>query len=188
MCSAASASDSSGNAFRSSRDMWSAITDTGRDPKGIRATWRRLRACSRRRSASARRCGRARGLELVPDLAHEDVDGAIAVRESAAPHLLEELVPGDDLPPARTRGRRGGGTRWASVPRLAPHVRLHVQRVDLQLLDLDWLAAALVLDADAAAPPRARARQAPSWRTASRGSRPRRSRARAPGRARRRAR
>src|SRR5215211_1684439 len=37
-------------------------------------------------------------LELLPQLAHEDVDGAVAVDHGVAPHPLVHLLPLEDLP------------------------------------------------------------------------------------------
>src|SRR5262245_3728211 len=97
MCCAASATDSSACAVRSSRDMWLAIADTGRDPKGTshrppggRLLGDRFELVADAVAGLDERVRRAEGLQLVPDLADEDVDGAIAVRQPPPPDLLEQ--------------------------------------------------------------------------------------------------
>ena len=98
------------------------------------------------------------GLELVPDLAHEDVHRAVPVREPAAPDLLEELVARDDPPLLQRERVEEAELGRRQLDALATDVGLDVERVDRQLLDLDWLAATLVLHADAATSRRAYAR------------------------------
>src|SRR6478672_11297953 len=45
------------------------------------------------------RVPRCLAVDLVAQLAHEDVDGAVAVPLAPAPQLLEQLVPADDAAP-----------------------------------------------------------------------------------------
>ena len=92
----------------------------------------------------------ARPVDLLAQLADEDVDGAVAPRLAAAPEPLHQLVARDDAAAlARERveeaelGRRQLGA-------LAVDERLHDGRVDAQLLDLDRVAARDLLGADAA--------------------------------------
>ena len=96
-------------------------------------------------------CCRRALVDLVPQTAHEDVHRAVAVRLTAAPDPLQELVTRDDAAPLERErvqelelGRRQLGAR-------AAHERLHLARVDAELLDLDRVAARRVLRPHAAA-------------------------------------
>src|SRR5439155_12602421 len=79
-----------------------------------------------------------------PQAAHEDVDRAVAVRLAPAPHLLQQLVARDHT--AAIKGERVQQLElgWREACALAADERLHLARVDAQLLDLDRLAAALL--------------------------------------------
>ncbi len=84
-------------------------------------------------------------VDLLAQLAHEHVDGAVAVRGAAAPDPLQELVAREDAALVECErvdepelGRRQLGAR-------AVHVGLHVARVEAELLDLDLLAAPRLL-------------------------------------------
>ncbi len=90
-------------------------------------------------------CGRRPRVDLLAQLAHEDVDGAVAVRGPATPDPLQQLVAGEHAAHVERErveqpelGRREVGAR-------AVDVRLHVPRVEAQLLDHDLVAAARVL-------------------------------------------
>src|SRR5215217_6943957 len=136
---AASASRSSAEAVRMSLDMW--LETTAIEGGDLKAR------CAARRGSGLRLL--ADGLELVADavagldegvlglegvdlvaqLADEDVHGAVAMRLAAAPDLLQNFVPGDDAAAVEREcieqtelGRRQLGA-------LPVHVRLHVQRV-----------------------------------------------------------
>ena len=88
-------------------------------------------------------CARREAVDLLAQAADEHVHGAVAMRLAPAPHLLQQLVAGHDAAAVERErveqaelGRRQPGA-------LAVDERLHLARVDPQLLDLDRLAAAL---------------------------------------------
>ena len=90
-------------------------------------------------------------VDLLAQTADEDVDRPVAVRLAAAPELLQQLVTGDDpaaveceLVEEAELGRRQVGAAIVDV-------RLHLERVDPELLDLDRLAARRLLAAQGAA-------------------------------------
>ena len=92
---------------------------------------------------------RRAAVDLVAQPADEDVHGAVAVALAPAPDLLQQLVAGDDAAALERElveqpelGRREPGVA-------ALDVRLHVARVDAELLDLDRVAALLRLRAHA---------------------------------------
>ena len=128
---------------------------------------------------------RGAAVDLLAQLADEDVDRAVAVRGAATPDALQQLVPREHAPLLERErveeaelGRRQLGARPSTYA-------CTFRRVEPQLLDHDLLAAARILRAACpAGRPRRPERRAPSSRTASRGSRRRRSRARGRGRAR----
>ena len=94
-------------------------------------------------------------VDLLPQAADEHVDRAVAMGLAPAPDLLQQLVARDD-PAAIERERVEQlelGRRQAGAD--AVDVRLHLARVDPQLLDLDRLAAALLGRPHAAAGGRA---------------------------------
>ncbi len=79
-------------------------------------------------------------IDLLAQLADEDVDGPVAVALAAAPQLLQQLVSADHAA-ALQRQRVEDAELGRSQPRaLAVDVRLHLLGVDAQLLDLDRLA------------------------------------------------
>ena len=84
-------------------------------------------------------------VDLLAQLADEDVDGAVAVRGAPAPDPLEQLVAGED--PALVERERVDEPELGrrQLRARAVDVRLHVARVEPQLLDLDLLAAARLL-------------------------------------------
>ena len=106
-------------------------------------------------------------VDLVAQLAHEDVDGAVAMALASAPELLEQLVAADDPAALEREGVQQPELGRRQVGALTVEVGLDVERVDAELLDLDRLASLLGLLAptstrrDAAPSPRA-----PSSRTA----------------------
>src|SRR6478609_11835120 len=79
-------------------------------------------------------------VDLLSQTAHEDVDRAIAMRLAAAPDLLQQLVARDDTAAIECERveelELGGRQRRA----LAVDERLHLARIDAQLLDLDRIA------------------------------------------------
>ena len=90
-------------------------------------------------------------VDLLAQLADEDVDGAVAVRGAAAPDPLQQLVAREHAATVERErveepelGRRQLGAG-------AVDVRLDVARVEPELLDLDLVAAARFLRARAAA-------------------------------------
>ena len=104
------------------------------------------------------RVARRDAVDLLAQPADEDVDGAVAVRLAPPPHLLQQLVARDDAAAVERErveqlelGRRQLGAA-------AVDERLHLARVDAQLLDLDRLAAPLLGRAHAAPRRRADAR------------------------------
>ena len=86
-------------------------------------------------------CARRPSLDLVAELAHEDVDGPVAVRLPAAPDLLEQLVARDHPAVLERERVEEPELGWRQLDALAVDVRLDVSRVDPELLDLDRLAA-----------------------------------------------
>ncbi len=76
-------------------------------------------------------------VDLLSQFPHEDVDGAVTVALAPPPELLQELVPAhhpsglarERIQEAKLRGRQPGAC--------STDERLHLARVDPQLLDLD---------------------------------------------------
>src|SRR5436305_14933259 len=89
-------------------------------------------------------------VELLAQLLDEDVDGPVAVRLAPPPEPLEQLVPGDDAPLLERQRVEQAKLGRRQVRAFSCDVRLHVARVDAQLLDLDRITARRLLDADAA--------------------------------------
>src|SRR5436190_18539703 len=90
------------------------------------------------------RVPRRLAVDLLPQPADEDVDGAVAVRLAPAPHLLQQLVAGDDAA-AVERERVQQLELGRRQPRACPVDEcLHFARVDQELLDLDRIAAPLL--------------------------------------------
>jgi signal transduction histidine kinase len=89
-------------------------------------------------------------VDLLAEPAHEDVDRAVAVRLAPAPDLLEQLVPCDDA--ATVERERVEQLEFCGrQPRASPvDERLHLTRIDPELLDLDRIAALLLCRANAA--------------------------------------
>src|SRR5436190_11506115 len=97
------------------------------------------------------RVPRGFAVDLVAELADEDVDGPVAMALPPAPELLQELVPADDAPALERECIEEPEFGRRQLRALAVHVRLDVHRVDAKLLDLDRLAALLGLLVSAAA-------------------------------------
>ena len=102
---------------------------------------------------------RGAAVDLLAQLAHEDVDGAVAVRGAPAPDALEQLVAREHAALVERKcveeselGRRQVGAR-------AVDVRLDVARVEPELLDQDLVAAPRFLRTRAAAGRRRDARR-----------------------------
>src|SRR5207237_9602081 len=80
-------------------------------------------------------------VDLVAQAAHEHVDGPVAVGLAPAPELLQELVARDDAAALECELVEQAELRWGQLRALAVDERLHLARVDAQLLDVDRLAA-----------------------------------------------
>src|SRR5580765_7938180 len=91
-------------------------------------------------------------VDLVAQLADEDVDGAVAMTLPPAPELLQQLVAAHDPASLEREGVEQAELGRRQVGALTVEVGLDVERVDSELLDLDRLAALLALFASA--PPR----------------------------------
>jgi len=91
---------------------------------------------------------RRAAVHLLAELADEDVDGSIAVRRAPPPHALEQLVAREHAPllPRERVEQAELGRRQLGA--LAVDVRLHVVRIEPQLLDEDRVAAAGLCFAD----------------------------------------
>ena len=79
-------------------------------------------------------------VDLLPQASDEDVDGAVAVCLPSPPDLLQQLVAGDDAAAVereRVEQLELGRRQTRALP---VHERLHLARVDPELLDLDRLA------------------------------------------------
>src|SRR4051794_35365423 len=144
---AASASRSSAEAVRMSLDMWLETTaiEEG-DPKALRAARRgsclRLLADGLEFVADAvagldEGVLRLEDVDLVAQLADEDVHGAVAMRLATAPDLLQDLVPGDDAAAIEREGVEEAELGRSQLGALPVDVRLNVERIDPQLRDLD---------------------------------------------------
>ena len=80
-------------------------------------------------------------VDLLAQPPDEDVDGAVAVTLPASPQALQQLVARDDAALLERERVQEPELGRRQVRALAVHVRLHLARVDPQLLDLDRLAA-----------------------------------------------
>ena len=97
-------------------------------------------------------------IDLLPQPADEDVDRAVAVGLTAAPDLLQQLVARDDAATVERERVEEPELGRREPDALAVDERLHLARVDAELLDLDRVAAALLAGRTprrAAAPTRA---------------------------------
>src|SRR5439155_4318478 len=94
-----------------------------------------------------RMAGRA-AVDLVAQSTHEDVDGAVAVRLTAAPDLLQQLVAGDDTAALEGQLIEQPELRWSQARALAVDEGLHLSWVDAELLDLDRVASLGVVAAE----------------------------------------
>src|SRR5581483_4313637 len=94
--------------------------------------------------------GRA-AVDLLAQPAHEDVDRPVAMRLAAAPELLQQLVPRRDAAAVEGELVQEPELGRRQLRALAVDVRLHLARVDAELLDLDRLAARRLLAPDAPA-------------------------------------
>ena len=86
-------------------------------------------------------CARRRPVDLLAQPPDEDVDRAVAVRLAAAPDLLEQLVAGHDAPALEGQLVEQPELGRCQLGALSVDERLHLARIDPQLLDLDRLAA-----------------------------------------------
>ena len=90
-------------------------------------------------------------VDLLAQLAHEDVDRAVAVRRAPAPDPLEQLVAGEHAAHLERERVQQPELGRRQVGALVVDVGLHVLRVEPELLDHDLVAAAGILGARAAA-------------------------------------
>ena len=90
---------------------------------------------------------RGAGVDLLAQLADEDVDGAVAVRGAAAPDALEQLVAGEHAALVERERVDEPELGRCQLGAFAVDVRLDVPRVEPQLLDVDLVAAARLLRA-----------------------------------------
>ena len=94
---------------------------------------------------------RCAAVDLLAELADEDVDRSVPVGRASPPDALQQLVPRQDsagLQRERVGEAELGGRQVGAVP---VDVGLHVPGVEAELLDHDLLAAARILRAGAAA-------------------------------------
>ena len=94
--------------------------------------------------------GRCTPIDLLPELADEDVDGAVAPRQPPAPDLLEQLVARQHSALVAGEGIEEPELGGRQLDVLAVDVGLEAPRVDAELFDLDRLAALDLLGAHAA--------------------------------------
>ena len=88
--------------------------------------------------------GRA-ALELVADPPHEHVDRAITPRLPPTPQLLQKLIPRHHPTPLQRQRIQKPKLRRRQLTTHTRHERLHITRIDPQLLDLDRLTTLLTL-------------------------------------------
>ena len=97
------------------------------------------------------RMRRRLAVDLLAQPPHEDVDGAVAVRLATAPHLLEQLVACHDAAAVERQRVEELELRRRERRALPVDERLHLARIDPELLDLDRIAALLLGGAHAPA-------------------------------------
>src|SRR6185437_14044518 len=85
--------------------------------------------------------GGRRAVDFLAQAPDEHIDGAVAMRFAPAPQLLQQLIAGDDAAAAEGELVQKTELRWRQLGAAVVDVRLHLERVDPQLLDLDRLAA-----------------------------------------------
>ena len=84
---------------------------------------------------------RRAAVDLLAQPSHEDVHGPVAPRLAPPPELLQQLVASHDPIAVERELVQEAELRRRQLAALAVDVRLHLARVDAQLLDLDRLAA-----------------------------------------------
>src|SRR5438132_11394225 len=94
-------------------------------------------------------------VDLLAELAHEDVDGAVSMALASTPDPLHQLVPRHDAPPLEGELVQEPELRRRQLGACAVDVGLRVPPIDHELLELEELAAVGGLGADAAAGRRA---------------------------------
>src|SRR6266536_1696619 len=87
------------------------------------------------------RVPRRGAVDLLPQPPYEYVDRPVAPRLAPSPQFLEELVAGDDAAAVERELVEEAELGRREVAALAVDIRLHLARVDQQLLDLDRLPA-----------------------------------------------
>ena len=97
-------------------------------------------------------------IDLLAQAPDEDVHRPVAVRLAPAPELLQQLVTGDDATAVEGELVEQPELRRRQLGALVVDVRLHLERVDPQLLDLDRLPPRRLLAAKGPARRRANAR------------------------------
>src|SRR6266545_1822081 len=90
-------------------------------------------------------------IDLLPQLAHEDVDGTVAPIQPPAPDLLKQLVPRQHAALLERQCVEQAELRRSQLHALAVDVGLDAPRVDSKLFDFDPVASLRLLRADAAA-------------------------------------
>jgi hypothetical protein len=75
-------------------------------------------------------------VDLLPQLADEDVDGAVAMRRAPAPDLLQQLVAVEHTATVERQHVEQAKLGRGQLRALPVHVGLHLPRIDPQLLDL----------------------------------------------------
>src|SRR5262249_27377580 len=101
------------------------------------------------------RVARRVAVDLLAEATHEHVDRSVTVCLAPSPHLLEQLVAGDDAAAVERERVQELELGRRQVGAAAVDERLHLARVDAKLFDLDRIAATLFRGPDA--PPRGRA-------------------------------
>src|SRR5512133_1611641 len=84
-------------------------------------------------------------VDLVSELAYEDVDRPVTVPFASSPELLQELIAAHDATALERQRVQEPELGRRQLRALSVEVGLHIERVDPQLLDLDRIAALLVL-------------------------------------------
>src|SRR5207245_9123366 len=84
-------------------------------------------------------------VDLLAQAPDHDVHRPVASRLAPAPELLQQLVARRDAPALERELVQQAELRRRQLGALAVHVRLHLARVDAELVDLERLPAALVL-------------------------------------------
>src|SRR5262245_48434245 len=90
-------------------------------------------------------------VDLVPELAYEDVHRPVAVRRTPSPDALQQLVPRGDAATRQRQRVEETELRRRQFGAVPVQVRLDVGGVETELLDLHRVAGLRLLRPDAAA-------------------------------------